>query len=316
MVRAVSRTFALSLERLPGLVGEAMSVAYLLLRVSDYLEDNDRMPAARKVLLLRRWERILAGEESSQSLTAEIPADDSSPEAQVARQAGDVVAMLHRLPAEIRDIILAHVRDSTLGMARWQANGPVIRHEADMDDYMHEVAGRVGYLATEIFAWHSHSILQVKQNLMPLAREIGLGLQTVNVIRGLRKDYERGWIYVPEDFCAEVNLTPHQLFDPDNQRAAMQVMERIFRKAERHLQAGLTYIKALPPWQHSLRLACLWPLLFAIRTLALSRRNLNAMVGESKISRQEVQRIVRDSTLWGWSNAWVDHYCRQLSRVP
>jgi len=36
---------------------------------------------------------------------------------------------------------------------------------------------------------------------------------------------------------------------------------------------------------------------------------------EAKITREEVARIVRDSTFWGWSNMWLDHYYRQLSVV-
>ena len=36
-------------------------------------------------------------------------------------------------------------------MARWTERGPVFRTEADLDDYMHEVAGRVGHLLTELF---------------------------------------------------------------------------------------------------------------------------------------------------------------------
>jgi len=27
----------------------------------------------------------------------------------------------------------------------------------------------------------------------------------------------------------------------------------------------------------------------------------------------EVKRIVRDATLWGWSNAWLDRYSRRLT---
>ena len=61
LLRAASRTFALSIERLPKIVGEPLGLAYLLLRVSDYLEDNDHMPAARKVTLLRLWDDALAG---------------------------------------------------------------------------------------------------------------------------------------------------------------------------------------------------------------------------------------------------------------
>ena len=85
---------------------------------------------------------------------------------------------------------------------------------------MHEVAGRVGYLVTDIFAWYSSFIRGRLSQLMPLAREFGLALQTVNIIRGLRKDYERGWIFVPESFCAAVNLRRSDLFKPEYQSGA------------------------------------------------------------------------------------------------
>ena len=45
LLRVASRTFAIGIERLPGVLCEATTVAYLLLRVSDYLEDNEEMPA-------------------------------------------------------------------------------------------------------------------------------------------------------------------------------------------------------------------------------------------------------------------------------
>src|SRR5215510_15700891 len=80
LLRSASRTFALSIERLPGVVGEAMCLAYLLLRVSDFLEDNDYMPPERKVALLKLWDRALAGDEAAETLVAELadhdPGDD------------------------------------------------------------------------------------------------------------------------------------------------------------------------------------------------------------------------------------------------
>jgi farnesyl-diphosphate farnesyltransferase len=87
-------------------------------------------------------------------------------------------------------------------------------------------------------------------------------------------------------------------------------------KAERHLQKALAYVQALPPWLHTLRLACIWPLLFAVRTLALSRQNVNVLVGEVKMTRDEVKTIVRDTTLFGWSNRWLESYYRHLQAAP
>jgi farnesyl-diphosphate farnesyltransferase len=318
LLRSASRTFALSIERLPGVVGEAMCLSYLLLRVSDFLEDNDYMPAPRKVALLRLWDQILAGEAPARELVAEIgdrpPGDD--PDARVAYHAVEILEKVHALPLAVQNQMLVHVRNSTQGMARWVARGPDISREDDMDDYMHEVAGRVGYLVTDIFAWYSGFIRGRLSQLMPLAREFGLALQTVNVIRGLRKDYERGWIFVPESFCAAFNLRRSDLFKPEYQIQALQVVDLVADKAERHLQKALDYVMALPPWLHTLRLACIWPMLFAVRTLALSRQNVNVLVGEVKMTREEVKAIVRDTTLFGWSNRWLESYYQHLKTAP
>jgi hypothetical protein len=43
-------------------------------------------------------------------------------------------------------------------MARWAIRGPDIETEADLDDYMHEVAGRVGYLITGLFSLFSERV--------------------------------------------------------------------------------------------------------------------------------------------------------------
>jgi farnesyl-diphosphate farnesyltransferase len=318
LLRSASRTFALSIERLPGVVGEAMCLAYLLLRVSDFLEDNDYMPPERKVALLKQWDDVLAGHGSVEAFVAELadhePGDD--PDARVAAHAVDILQKVHALPLAVQNQLLVHVRDSTQGMARWVARGPDIPLETDMDDYMHEVAGRVGYLVTDVFAWYSGFIRARLNQLMPLAREFGLALQTVNVIRGLRKDYERGWIFVPESFCAAVNLRRSDLFKPEYQIQALQVVDMVADKAEGHLQKALAYVLALPPWLHTLRLACIWPMLFATRTLALSRQNVNVLVGEVKMTREEVKAIVRDTTLFGWSNLWLESYYRHLKEVP
>jgi farnesyl-diphosphate farnesyltransferase len=316
MLRAASRTFAIGIERLPGVLSDAVMVAYLLLRVSDYLEDNEEMPPAQKIALLTLWNEILIGQAEVTELTVQLSnADTSNPDAVVAQHAADVLARLRSLPAEVQEPIVSNVRESTSGMARWVARGPQLSNEADMDDYMFEVAGRVGYLLTQLFAWYSLTIRWQKDSLMPLSREFGLALQTVNVIRGLREDYERGWIFVPESFCAAVNISREELFQPEHRAEAMKVLDMLNDKAERHLRAALTYLKSLPPWQHSIRLFCAFPLMFAVRTLAISRRNYMVLESEAKITREEVTQIVRDSTLWGWSNIWLDRYYEQLSVV-
>jgi len=316
LLRTASRTFAIGIEQLPGILCDAGTVAYLLLRVSDYLEDNEDMPPQEKVVLLKLWAEILNGSAKSLELTRNIQnADTSNPDAVVAQHAEDILARLASLPEEAREIITQHVIHSTLGMARWVERGPQVDDEADLDDYMFEVAGRVGYLLTHLFAWYSAAIRNKKDLLLPLAREFGLALQTVNVIRGLRKDYERGWVYVPKKFLTAVNLTAQELFQPENRAEALKVLDMLADKAERHLHAALTCVKSLPRWEHRIRLACIFPLMFAIRTLAISRRNAQVFESEAKMTRAEVKRIVMQATLWGWSNSWLDSYYHKLNVV-
>ncbi|MFW5788710.1 MAG: squalene/phytoene synthase family protein, partial [Spirochaetota bacterium] len=146
LLRATSRTFTLSIEGLPTPLREQIAVAYLLLRVSDYLEDHETLDLREKVRLLKRWENVL----SSAALRtvfrdeiAAVPHREEDPEAVVVREFELLLDALAGFPEEARRAIIDRVRETTLGMARWQAKGPVVEDEADLDDYMHHVAGLV-----------------------------------------------------------------------------------------------------------------------------------------------------------------------------
>jgi farnesyl-diphosphate farnesyltransferase len=317
-LREVSRTFALSIEQLPQPLRDGLTVGYLLLRVSDAIEDHDALPAARKAELLELWDRVLAGGEPVGSLTGQLaPLRPVDAELRVAQGAGEVLGALEALPEGMREAVRERVRETTRGMARWQRRGPDVPDEEALDDYMHQVAGLVGYLITDLFAAYAAGVRRRRSRLMPLAREFGLALQTVNVVRGVRKDFERGWIYVPESFAAAEGLRREEIFEPRRRAAALAVMRRLLDKGERHLEHGLRYVELLPRRHHRLRLMCIWPLCFAARTLALSRENPAVLETEAKISREEVRSIMLWTRLLGWSNRWLRwYYARQVGQTP
>ena len=316
MLRKVSRTFALSIEQLPPPVCDIITIAYLMFRVADCIEDHDAMPPARKAILLRQWAGVLQGREPVQEFVRSIDDldADGDPEIEVAQNAHMVLDGLAALEQHPRDILIRHVCDTSLGMARWQEHGPFVEDEAAMDDYMHEVAGRVGYLLTEVFAWYDPKIAANTETLMKLGREFGLALQTVNIIRGMRKDYERGWVFVPQCMHEEEGLTRDSIFLPENRERAMRVVARLADKAEQHLANGLAYIMLLPSFSRRIRLFCIWPLLFAVKTLALSRSNPAVISSEAKITRPQVKRIVAISSLIWWSDVLLGWYYRMLSK--
>jgi farnesyl-diphosphate farnesyltransferase len=315
-LRNVSRTFAISIEQLPLALRDAVMIAYLLFRVSDCLEDHEELEASHKAELLRLWALVLLGDEDPLSLTGAVAhLDQNDPEVYVAQHADQLLEELQRLPEPIQDTITRHVHKTSLGMARWQDHGPFVETEEELDDYMFEVAGRVGYLLTDLFGWYSPFISSQKDKLRPLAREFGLALQTVNIIRGMRKDYERGWVFVPRTFYEPLGLTREGLFARENNGRALQVIARLSDKAEAHLCHGLQYITHIPRVHYRIRLACMWPLFFAIRTLAVSRDNIHVILNEAKITRAEVMRIIRQTTLMGWSDHWLRSYYSQLLTI-
>ncbi|HXQ37424.1 MAG TPA: squalene/phytoene synthase family protein, partial [Anaerolineales bacterium] len=92
LLRTASRTFAIGIEQLPGVLCDAGTVAYLLLRVSDYLEDNEDMPAEKKITLLNLWAEILQGNAEAHELTSQIQnVDTSNPDALVAQHTEDIL---------------------------------------------------------------------------------------------------------------------------------------------------------------------------------------------------------------------------------
>jgi len=300
-----------------------MTIAYLLFRVSDYLEDNTVFTPEEKAHYLRLWAQVVAGEagsseEGAASARRELSAalgwidDDSDAELEAARRFAELLESLDRLPEHSREAIRHHLRESTLGMARWQEWGPEVRTVGHLDDYMHHVAGIVGLMINEVFS-HVSSLLRLKMRGAPrLAREYGLGLQAVNIIRGLKKDSDRGWSYVPRQLCEELGLEPGQLFDEETQTLSLEVVSRLIDMAESHLYDGLLFVLRMPRLLYRVRLATSWPLLFAARTLAISRRNPKVLTGEAKITRKEVKRIIRHTAIMGWSNRWMKKYYEEL----
>ena len=149
---------------------------------------------------------------------------------------------------------------------------------------------------------------------MPLSREFGLALQAVNIIRGLRRDYERGWVFVPATYLEKFGLSREGFFDKKYEDKSMAVVNLLIAKAKRHLEEGLTYITLLPRAERRIRLFCIWPLLFAVKTLALSRNNSEVLASETKITRHQVKNIVLVSRLLCFSNFCLEQHYHYLEK--
>jgi farnesyl-diphosphate farnesyltransferase len=302
LVTQTSRTFAVGIRQLPGDLERVVEVAYLMLRVSDYFEDHPSMPGERKIAYLESWAAALRSPQADFEGPDEF--DDTTADAKAAREARRILAAFRALPDAERDAVGRHVIGSTEGMARWVATGPAFEAEADLDAYMFEVAGRVGLLLTEVFALRSDRVAERAAALSELGVQFGLGLQTVNVIRGLSSDPERGWIFLPRSFLPD-GVEPASLWREASSPDALALLDRLCDKARGHLERAREYILLLPRREYGIRVFCVLPWLFAERTLELSRGNPGVFTSEVKLSRAEVESIGRRTRMWAWSNAWV-----------
>lgn len=325
LLRATSRTFAVGIEALPTPLRDAVTIAYLVLRVSDYFEDSPTLPDERKRKGLQLWAELVedAGEQSLSSdriagvRAAVAPEDRDLPDYGAALEAEAILEGLSTLEPTLRNPIRVHTVATTRGMARWIARGPDFPHEQAMDDYMFEVAGRVGLLLTDLFAGHSPGIRRRRRELEQNAVSFGLGLQTVNVIRGLHEDPRRGWSFVPRSVLGatadgEAGFVDPRVLPPDDQR---RILDFLTAKAARHVGDALSYCRALPRAARGIRLFCIIPAMLASRTLQISGGNLQVFRRSVKVSRSEVRRIALTARLFWFSNAWLAREEKALRRL-
>jgi farnesyl-diphosphate farnesyltransferase len=312
LLRSTSRTFAVGIEALPRELREGVTLAYLVLRVSDYFEDSPTLPPEIKERCLREWGELLesAREPIAPGICAPLldrirEEDRELPDALAAQEAEGILAGLAALPHHLRDPIRRHTAETTFGMARWVERGDDFPDVAALDEYMFEVAGRVGLLLTDLFSAWSPRIREASEPLYASAVSFGLGLQTVNVIRGLHEDPERGWNFVPRTVLPTVDRTKDvRSLDPGAQQV---ILDFLIGKAARHISDALCYCQALPRRARGIRIFCIIPALLALRTAEISRQvGTGVFHNPVKIGRREVGRIVLLSRLAFFSNGWLE----------
>lgn len=301
---ATSRTFAPGIHALRPSLRRPIGIAYLVLRVSDFLEDTTSLVDRDKVELLEAWAEALQTGILTPTLRRVLEAaDDGTPDALAANHVDRVFEALRGLSDGSGEIVARHTASSTLGMARWIRQGPHFETEAALDDYMHEVAGKVGLLLTDLFLATPGVVRGPRDRMMHLANEFGLALQTVNVIRGLHEDIHRGWDFVPTSFRGS----------PPGPRDAPSVLRAFTEKAERHVLAGVSYIRGLEGFgARDVRFFCALPLFLAAGTLRVSRDNPRVFREAVKLDRAQVGRTVTLTRMLASSDRWVQWYGLRL----
>lgn len=345
----VSRTFALNIKVLPRPLRDQVLHAYLYCRMADTIEDDAALPAAEKSALLQAFAALFdpdlpapLHDARARAFPPLLPAawrDSTDWEKILLARAPVVLAAFPRYPENTRRALAACVREMCAGMAGFALRQESLAGEtgeggrgdsliatvADLDRYCWFVAGTVGVMLCELFIDHARIGDERAARLRARAVSFGNGLQLVNILKDLADDGERGVSWLPGDLLAAEGLTASDFGRPDAPPAARARARRVhaalFAKTLGHLEEALDYTLAIPRvgrGARRLRLFCLWPLLMAAETLALLAENAGALAGGArlKITRGRVARIVRNTSLLWWSDAWLRaEFGRSAGRV-
>lgn len=272
-----SRTFALSIPLLPEDLRRPVTVAYLLFRIADTIEDELEGPAELRAAALRLVaERFEAdpgslaealGERSRTTLASEVAHDGY---ADLIEAAPDVLKAFLNLPQDERAIIARHLARTARGMADFLGRDLSGGSASDLRAYCYAVAGIVGEMLTELFALRDAGAARVSSDLTRDAAAFGEGLQLVNIVRDASDDLHAGRCYLPRSLGrAELMAMA---------RAGFEGAERYAAALERAgAAAGIVAFNALNA-------------VLAVRTLRL----VEAEGPGAKLSREEVAGLVSE----------------------
>ncbi len=262
----VSRTYAILIPMLPEPLGDAVGVAYLLMRIVDTLEDDPRLPIGQRLEYFATLEAALDGDAAAVSALAH-PLGDSADERGLMQAAPQVFARVRALEPQYRVPVCTCARAMSAGVrglfARSAERGlpyPAIRDVKELREYCYYVAGVVGQMLCAVMA---HFLQRPGLlGLRDVATELGIGLQLVNILKDAHKDSRQGRRYLPR----------------------MELYGSVLQETRHSLRRGIDFVLALPPAAIELRCFCGLPIAWGAMTLARAEQD----AGAAKISRTAV----------------------------
>ncbi len=308
----VSRSFSLTLGVLPRSLRRPIGLAYLLARAADTIADTRLISREARQDYLETLRQILrdGGEDGGlgEIQVALTGAQASPAERELLARLPEAFALLERLDrddqARVRDLLLTLTQGMLFDLRTFpgEDEGRLVAIESRqaLGRYTYFVAGCVGEFWTEMAMSHRPALSRWDREAM--RREgvrFGQGLQLTNILRDLSRDLRIGRCYLPADELSALGLRAEDLLDPSALVKVCPLLFDLLREALSHYQTGWAYTRAHPRREWRLRLACAWPLLIGLQTLARVAEAENVLDPPVtvKISRREVYRTLVRSTI-------------------
>jgi farnesyl-diphosphate farnesyltransferase len=308
LLEETSRSFYLTLNKLPSGVRKQMGLLYLLARIADTIADSNSGTTEELLETLESYNDRAQGLSDSMPDMSDLAKYQKNPaEARLLSRAEEPIQLLFELPERDREIIRTClgiiVGGQSLDLQRFGAGkGDVItplKNYDELDDYAYRVAGSVGEFWTSMSLEHQFKVnRETEKRLYEKGVRFGKALQLINILRDIPEDLRLGRCYIPLDQLESHGLVPEDLKEPGNMEKFRELFDQLLDRAEEHLDSAIEYIEMLPYSQFRLRGACMLPVLIGQRTISLLRED-NVLDGENrvKISRDEIKELTKKTVL-------------------
>ncbi len=312
-LQAVSRTFALTIPRLPNGLREAVGNGYLLCRIADTIEDDPNLPYAEKAYWQKRFLEVVEGRDSAANFACEygsvMAASLSAGEHELIRNTPLVIRLTHSFNPAQRTALARCVRIMGTGMAEFQqqASRSGLPDGAAMDRYCYVVAGVVGEMLTSLFVDYEPRLCSKEEEMQRLAISFGQGLQMTNILKDIWTDWERGVLWLPRSCLLAHGCHPEMLHPGTEDPGFRGALLELIQMAATHLANAMQYTMKIPADQTGMRDFCLWAIAMAVLTLRRISANPHFCSGEEvKIGRDSVYRVVWMTRFLHRSNGLLD----------
>lgn len=311
LLELVSRSFALCIPKLPKKVRAEIGNFYLLCRYADSIEDSS-MPYRKKRIFFNRLIRALKKNDSKllNELNADVlPWIENENDCQLVKEFKKVLQTFQTFDKKSKRIAISWLREMTKGMLKYSKKE--IENFLDLDKYCYYVAGTVGMYVTEIldYKFNLHKFDELKAR----AKDFGLLLQKVNIIKDFAKDVMQGRIYWPKELFQKYQVNQKEIFDEKNKNNNQQMLEEMIKSTEQHIKNSIEYLERLPK---ELQLACAMPFFLAIPTLLKCYGNAEIFdyTKKVKISRQQTMEIICTIEKNAGKELFPTHYFFDLNK--
>jgi farnesyl-diphosphate farnesyltransferase len=303
ILEGTSRSFYLSLKKLPKAIRPQVSLLYMLARASDTIADSEEKEEGL-LALLESYNEFAQGLTSTPpDMKALSGLQSNASEASLLNGVDEIVSKMEEFSesdkAEIRRCLGVIISGQILDLQRFTSDdGSILALESDeeLDDYAYRVAGSVGEFWTRMSLEHLFRFKQEEKEteLFGHGVEFGKALQMINILRDIPADLSLGRCYIPSTRLAENGLAPNDLLKTSSMNSFRPLYNEYLDLTDNYLISAIQYIEMIPHSQFRLRGSCMLPVIIGKRTVSMLRgKNVLDPSNRIKINRSEIKDVVK-----------------------